>query len=267
LAYLAQSTVMRGEGATTLAISTLKTGHAQTVPLKMNYANGLQWLPDGRALLVQGRDAKDRRGLFRVDLSGGSFEPIVYAKVARFAVAPDASRVFYERPGPEAAGGGAIVMRDLRTGEEKEIYQFWSSCGLALSADGRSLAIKANLRSGDGSVSKYPSIQVLPVSGGEPRTIVTLDRPDSSEWRQMAWSPDGNYVFFTEHDSELWQVRAAGGTPQRLAAGLPFINGISVHPNGTRVAVSAGSAKWELWVMENLLSSLKAPAAARRSDR
>jgi Tol biopolymer transport system component len=156
------------------------------------------------------------------------------------------------------------MMRDLRTGEEKEIYRFWSSCGLALSSDGRWLAVKANVRSGDGSVSKVPSIQVLSAAGGEPRTIVTLDKPDSSQWRQMAWSPDGKYVFFTEHDSELWQVPAAGGTPQRLATGLPFINGISVHPDGRQLAVSAGSARWELWVMENLLPTLKA-ATARQS--
>ena len=256
IAYLVQSSLVRGgEGANTLAIQTLETGQVRNIPLKMSYANRLQWLPDSRALIVGGTELKGREGLFRVDLLGGTFEPVMYGQPGRFVMTPDARTLFYE--------GQGIVARDLRTGEEKDIYAFWRFSGLALSPDGRWLAVQANLRAGDGSVSPFPSIQILPASGGEPQTILTLADPDSSQWRQMAWSADGKYVFFTEHDQQLWQIPAAGGTPKRLAADLPFINSISVHPDGRRLAVSAGSANYEVWVMENLLAATKTNAARR----
>ena len=34
------------------------------IPLKMSYASGVRWMPDGRALIVRGTDLKGRRGLF-----------------------------------------------------------------------------------------------------------------------------------------------------------------------------------------------------------
>ncbi len=253
IAYLVQSALVRGgEGANTLTIHTLETGQMHSIPLKMSYAQRLQWQPDGHAIFAGGTDLKGRIGLFRVDLIGGRFEPVVYGSVGRFAIASDGKTLFYEGRGAQASGG-AIVALDLQTHEEKEVYGFSGFCGLALSPDGRWLAVKANLRADDGSVSRFPSIQILPASGGEPRTIRTLQDPESSQWRQMAWSADGKYVFFTHHDRELWQIAAAGGAPQRLANNLIYINSISVHPDGRRLAISAGAANYETWVMEHLV--------------
>jgi hypothetical protein len=256
MAYLLQSPMVRGgEGSNTLAIQALATGQVRTIPLKMSYAQRLQWLPDGRALIVQGRDLKGRRGLYRVDISTPGFEPIVYGAIPRYAVAPDGRRLFYAR-------GKAIVMRDLQTEAEREIYSLPENLGMALSPDGTWLALKTNLPM-DGD---RPSIRILPAAGGEARTIYTLPDPDNSSWRELAWSPDGRYLFFTKGHQEVWQMAVAGGAPERVASNLTFISGISIHPDGRRVAVSSGNARYELWVMENLLAtpSSSSSLAARK---
>jgi Tol biopolymer transport system component len=253
MAYLLQSPVVRGgEGANMLAIHTVDTGRIQTLPLKMSYAQRLRWIPDGRALVVQGTDLKGRRGLFRIGVSTGDFEPIVYGPIVQYAVDPTGRRLFYMR-------GAGVVVRDLQSGQEAEVHRVASGtgAGLSLSPDGESLALKLN-RSQDGG---RPSVQILPAAGGEPRTLVTLPDVDPSTWRELTWSPDGRFVLFTKSHGELWQIPAAGGTPEKLAANLLFINSISIHPDGRRIAVSQGSAKYEIWVMENI-----APPAQRRAD-
>lgn len=253
IAYLVQSSLVRGgEGANTLAIQVLETGQVHSIPLKMSYASAVRWMPDGRALIVRGTEIRGRTGLFRVRLDG-RFEPVVYGSVARFAIAPDATRLFYGRHDPQQ---DAIVSRDLQTGEERDVS--YGSSGFALSPDGQWLAVKVNLRRPDGGLSPFPSVQIVRASGGEARTIATLEERDSSDWREMAWSADGRYVFFTLRGDELWQIAAAGGTPRRLAANLAYINAISVHPDGRRLAVSAGAANYETWVMENLLPNVRA---------
>ena len=57
---------------------------------------------------------------------------------------------------------------------------------------------------------------------------------------------------------ELWRVLVDGGAAQKLDLALPSVSRISVHPDGRRLAISAGSPKFEAWVMENLLPALKA---------
>lgn len=257
LAYLVQSSLVRGgEGANTLAIQTLKTGAVRNIPLKVSYANRLAWLPNGRALIVGGTDLKGRQGLFRVDVATGEFEPILHGAVSRYALAPDGRRLFYERD-------HAIAVRDLHAGKEEEIYRLHSPSGLALSPDGRWLALKTNLTTGNGRPSPFPSIQIVAASGGgDPRTILTLDNPDNSDRPEMAWSPDGKYVLFVVKNREVWQVPAEGGTPQKLVTDLPrTINRVSIHPDGRRLAISAGSVRYEIWVMEHLLRSVSAAHA------
>ncbi len=258
LAYLLQSSLVRGgEGANMLAVQTLGTGAVRNIPLKVSYANQLAWLPGGRALVVRGIDLKGRRGLFRVDVPTGAFELIVHAAVSRYDVAPDGRTVFYEA----RAGRRAIVARNLETGDEHDIYRLDSSSGIAVSSDGRWLAVEVNLPGPNGSPSPFPSIRIVPASdGGDPRTILTLDTQDPSDWRELAWTPDGKHILFVVKSAELWQVPADGGTPQKLA-NLPLINRVSVHPDGRRLAISAGSVRAEIWVMEHLVPTV---TAARR---
>jgi hypothetical protein len=60
---------------------------------------------------------------------------------------------------------------------------------------------------------------------------------------------------------ELWRVSATGGEAENLGVAmeglLPY--GLSVHPDGRRIAFTAGTpVRWEVWALENLLPPLKA---------
>jgi Tol biopolymer transport system component len=245
LAYLLQSPLVRGgEGGNTIAIRAIATGQVRTIPVSMSYIARIRWMPDRAAVILLGTDLKGRRGLFRVSLTAGDIEPIVVGPIPRFAIAPDGRTLFYVRE-------KSVVRRDLQTGAEADIHSVPQGSGLALSPDGKWLALKVNLPSDNGR----PSIQIMPAGGGETRTLHTLPDVDSSSWRQLAWSADGGTVLFTNHHTEVWQIPAAGGTPRRLFGGLTMISEISVHPDGRRMAVSAGNAKYEMWVMENVLST------------
>ena len=254
IAYLPQSPLVRGgQGANTVAVQTIETGLLRTIPLRMSYASKLRWMPDGRALLVRGIDLKGRRGVFRVDLSMGAVEPIAFGSIRRYDVAPDGKTLFYIRE-------RVLVARDLQSADERDLTTLPSDSGLAVSPDGRWLALKPNLAGG----GDRPSIQIVAASGGEPRTILTLADPDLSDWRELAWSPDGAHIIFTKSHQELWQIAAAGGTAERLAANLSLINSISVHPDGRRLAVSEGSVKGEVWMMDNLVPSPAKPTVTPR---
>jgi len=150
-------------------------------------------------------------------------------------------------------------MRDLETGQEKELYRESSQegrngnyfRGLALSPDGRQLVL-----------CRSRVLKVLPATGGEPHELLRLQPQEQQEGVQImnvAWTPDGRHVLFTKGDwpkLELWRISAEGGAPQRLGLamdGLGFL-GLSVHPDGRRLAFNAGKyATAEVWVMEHFL--------------
>ena len=83
--------------------------------------------------------------------------------------------------------------------------------------------------------------------------------------RHPAWTPDGQYILFWKRfgvdkqnptrEAELWRIPSEGGEPRKtqLTAEYPFFASISVHPDGRRIAYSAGNSHFEIWVLKNLL--------------
>jgi hypothetical protein len=62
-------------------------------------------------------------------------------------------------------------------------------------------------------------------------------------------------VFFTrntagEADVALWRVRADGGEPRPTGLVQPHLRSVSVHPHSGRVAFTAGTERYEVWVLE-----------------
>ena len=56
--------------------------------------------------------------------------------------------------------------------------------------------------------------------------------------------------------NEFWQVSTEGGPPRKIMEtdlGMPRRYGFRVHPDGQRIAFSAGVLHGELWAMENFL--------------
>jgi Tol biopolymer transport system component len=148
-----------------------------------------------------------------------------------------------------------IVVRDLQTGQEKIITEpVPTPTGMALSPDGLQVAVTTA-----DEASGKQALVVVPVAGGAAREIYKVDKPRSI-LRFPVWTPDGTQILCgvsLPDKTEALLVPVSGGDPQKLAYTMNGITDLSFHPDGKRVAFSAGRPQNELWVMENFLPPLK----------
>lgn len=278
LAYISQTPQQGSAAGGTLTIHRLKTGEVRDVPLKVRYAAVPIWFPDGRALIVWGPDLRGRSGLYRVDLATGTMERTTPAPgrdtpdPRRWAsLSADGKRLFYwvvaREPTTATRAERGIRMQDLVAGDDREIDADGVTT-FALSPDGRWLAlIRPAAKAG---------IYVMPASGGEPRVIFTPPDPEAlPSGHALTWTLDGRYLLFTRfarrpedprglgETLEVWRAPVDGGAAQKLDLALTRISRISVHPDGRRLAISAGSPQFEAWVLENLVPPATKTTARR----
>ena len=257
LAYVSQRGRTRyGVGSGVIVIRSVETGQERDLPSTVNPSrpfSALRWFPDGRSLLFRGRDTKGRRGLYQIDVQTGDVTPVVHIKSAALvraaALSPDGKTLFYLME----AKATSLLMRDLGTGHEKVLYRADGyTSNLALSPDGRQLAFTTHDK-----VTRSVLLMVMSAAGGEPRELLRLqDRVTS-----LAWTPDRLEILFgrrggtslQEQTVELWRISAEGGEPQKLGLAMEGLRELRIHPDGKRIAFSAGESKAEIWVLENFL--------------
>ena len=261
LAYISQRGPSPGLGSKIISIRSLKTGEEHEISPKLNYIfNRLRWSPDGRSLLVTGRDKKGRQGIYQIDAQTSNVTPIVQSDLGVYGPewSADGRGIFYRRS-ESSTKKTSIVVRDLGTGGEKELYGAFGSSflgyNLPLSPDGGQLAFTINDQATRSSILK-----VMPAAGGEARELLRLKEPESIGL--LVWTPDGREVIFGKNRStsleeqtpELWRISAQGGETQRLVElEMEQLRGLRFHPDGRRIAFSGGKFSGEVWVMENFL--------------
>ncbi len=261
-----------------LGIRSAKTGKERRLRLDKLMRHGghgfePRWSPDGRFILGDARERDyagplmDSQGLYRIDVQTGSVIPLVQTTIcgSNCIESPVWSRdgkAIFKRRVTES-----IVTRDLETGEEKELYRAVSpaqvrhfpTSNLAVSPDGQRLAFVWQ----DGKVG-ITALMVLPTAGGKPRELLRAQEPERIS--VPGWTPDSRHIIYARSVAgekgkfELWRVSAEGGEPQNFAltmeARVPY--GLSVHPDGKRIAFTAGTERrTEVWVLENFLPALK----------
>jgi Tol biopolymer transport system component len=274
LAYLSSRTPrLLGHHPEVISIRSLKTGEEHDLSTSLGFLWGpIRWSPDGRSILVSGKDRKVRHGLFQVDAQTGEVTPVVMWEDRAIAIPawfPDGKRLLYLSQHPEAGTIiGAVVIRDLATGQEKVLFQ--SAAGVkiddaALSPDGQQVALTLLDKETQSSVLK-----VLPVAGGEASELVRAKEPETIAGDSLSWSSDSRYIVFgkgraigQERKTQLLAISASGGEPHALGLAMDSVSSVSFDPNGHRLAFVAreGKNKVEVWVMENFLLTQK---AARR---
>jgi len=269
LAYISSRTPrLFGHHPEVISIRSLKTGAERDLSPKLGFIWGpTRWSPDGRAILVPGKDTKGRHGLFLVDAQTAEVSPALLwegSEISNPAWFPDGKRLLYSR-GESGTMAGATLVRDLQTGRETELFRAAPGVkvdDIALSPDGRQVALTLLEEETRSSVLK-----VLPVAGGEASELVRAKEPDVIVGDSLSWSSDSRYIVFgrtratgQERKTQLLAISSRGGEPHALGLAMDSVRSLSFDPTGHHVAfaASAGKNKIEVWVMENFLPTLKA---------
>jgi len=286
-------------GSTVLGIRSISTGeeHQLRLDIRRVHAFPLHWSPDGRFLLAQGRSLElsgyGVQAFYRIDAHTGEITPIVIRNLGLPSNDPEVIRDGMEWPVWSSDGKAIIyrrsdtandeqslVVRDLETGRERELYRgnplfaeeneqstipaqptemnhggYFGASNLAVSPDGQQLAfIWSTLTS--------RALKVIPITAGdEPLELLRVQLPE--RLFQPAWMPDGRHVLFGKDRSEgqdprleLWLISTEGGEPQYLGLEMEglLLYGLSIHPDGQRIAFTAGrNLGSQTWVTTNLL--------------
>ena len=109
------------------------------------------------------------------------------------------------------------------------------------------------------------------MAGGDARELVHTPLPEQiTSGLGIVWTPDGRDLiygrgtfegrYFEDGEwgtIELWRVAADGGEPRKIGVTVKRMSQLSIHPDGRRLAFSAGRNNDEVWMMENFLPALE----------
>ncbi|MCK4264380.1 MAG: PD40 domain-containing protein, partial [Candidatus Aminicenantes bacterium] len=259
LAYISRRTFGPGRfEPQAICILSLVSGEKRELFPDLENMRFIRWSREGKNFFSYGFDKKGRTGLYSIDTQTGETDYILMCKpneefIPELDVFPDAKRIVYKKYKRGKAGTGSIMsikIRDIQSGKEEEIYHKENaseSHHVALSSDGKWIAF-------DDRVPQR-TLYVIKATGGEP---IELYRTKSGETiTSFDWRPETRKIFFTKGISrkpnQLWRVNLERGEPQRIDLSMRRLRQLRFHPDGKRIAFSAGYIEVELWVMENLL--------------
>ncbi|MCP5119592.1 MAG: hypothetical protein GY953_53010 [bacterium] len=262
LAYLTHvGTENQGLEFRVISIRSTETGEERQVDTpRLSYLNWLRWHPDGRSFLVGGSDTNNLGGLYRIDAPTGKVTPLIAGQYApprgyTGVWSDDGKGIFYVHEDLRETAT-SIRYHPLAGGEDQTLYRVaspWRLNNLALSEDGRSLAFGMS----KGNRTEAQRLLIIPATGGEPREILKLKQPSVSG---LAWTRDGAQLLFSRAGkpaARMWRIPAKGGKPKKLRLATNEGARISVHPDGRRLAFTAGKTHIEVWAMENFLPADK----------
>ncbi len=271
LAYLSRrSPIPAAQGPLTMVIRSLADGAEKEFKLNniSPRAALTSWSSNGRWILLSAFDRKGGQGLYRVDVTSGAVTPIVGSEPGEYrfqpAWSPDNKTVYFIHADANLKRQD-LAVRDFESGRETELVRAERPSFIrqfALSPDGRQVAFTWEA---DGQ--KKGCLKVIPSTGGEPRDLFCTDEAFLF-YMTVRWTPDGRYILFGQkghsddlahHQTvEMWRIPAEGGQPQELGLVADLLRFLAVHPDGRRIAFTAGQYAAEVWVMENFLPALKA---------
>jgi Tol biopolymer transport system component len=251
------------------------------------------WSPDGRFLLVDARERDyagpllDSQGLYRIDVQTGRATPLVQTNGAIAGIdspiwSSDSNVIFERRP--SIGDRSRIVMRDVETGKETDLYdtvppavvRHFPTGSLAASPNDQRLAFVWMDKENYFEIKKgqTTALMVLPTGGGETRELLRTQAPVVIS--APAWTPDSRHIIYArlvwlgpfastfgvagdKPKFDLWRIPAEGGEPQNLGLVMEGLQpyGLSVHPDGKRIAFTAGNVREEYWVLKDFLPMRK----------
>jgi Tol biopolymer transport system component len=263
-------------GGEVLVIRSLDTGEEREIITGLDRIGFPRWSPDGQSILVVVRNKNKQKGYYRINVQTGSTETIISPVenkdlFGRHEWSPDGRSIFYGLYNG-TNDTSQIIVRELKSGNKKVLYQAEGRLHLSLSSDGQWLAIKNR--------SHSPSLRVMPVVGGEVSELFRFGREDNISLGvagSCTWTIDGQYILFALRDAnvddpewELCRINSGGGEIEKLGLTMKYLGfyNLNVHPDGQHISYSSKSKHIlpALWVMENFLPLEKTVVDARQND-
>lgn len=287
----------RSQGATrSVVVRTLATG------VERIFANGrltdegeekVQWMKDGRSLFTfmpAGEPAATGGGFYRIDLSTAAVTALLARNGSgqvrsRVAVLSPDERVVYAAVRASATSPWhGVVAIDLSTGAERVIGRFPGAglpadepadeCGLAISPDGKTLAILAWTGA---STAKLMTIDTADGAFRELLAFPTRHYPINL----VQWTRDGRHILYADAPVDgVWRVMrisASGGQPEPDGLTGSSLSGTSsdlrgfiptrfeLSPDETRIAFDQWTkAKRTLWRTDRFMRAAGLNRGARK---
>ena len=251
LAYMARS----ANGLPFLGIHSIEPNQVRQLQPRLSYFPHPRWMPDGRSVVVWGRDIKGEGVIERIDVETGRETFIARARdIQQVQVASDGRTIYYQ---DDFYSGGArpgrVIEHDLVTGAEKEVQG--RQPGGATPDARTTVQVRADRN------SKTSTVTFQSVGGGEPRTVTVAAVLDGG--RGVFATPDGQAVLAASSDERsrmLWLIPASG-TPRKLDIDTSSWRGpdFRLSPNGRHIAFFTGQDAREVWAFENVV-----PASGKR---
>jgi hypothetical protein len=216
---------------------------------------GLDWSADGKYLVIGGREeTRDASWVGRINVATGAVEKLVAGAPTSAVAAGAGEQVVFSRSA--LAGTRSVHVMHIRgPGSPPRILATYSigdlPRSLSVSPDGQWVAILKSLPE-----SRATALVALPTAGGEPRTVLQVQRPDALELNQGAvpWTPDGHSVLVlirTQGKRQLAAVRMDSGAITTVPF-APLQGGrrhLALHPDGRQLVYVDGAVRDELKVM------------------
>ena len=234
-----------------LAIHDLVSNTVRELRPQLLYMPMPQWFPDGKSVVVWGRDLQGQGVIKRIDVETGRDSFITTAwNIQSVRVSSDGTKIYYADQ--RGSRPGRIIERDLATGSERD----FAAAG-AVSPDGRwGAIIRFDAK------SKSSTVTFTPLGGGEPHSVVAP--VELAGFRALTWTPDSRAILSAESGKALWVVPVDGRSPRKLDIDISsWIDGqgIRLSPDGKSIAFFTGQDAREVWALENVVPAGSRPAS------
>ena len=251
-----------------LYVRSLETGgdkeyQRELMQLGLTRVDFPRWSPDGRSLLLYGRDRKGLYGIYHINLETGKTVCVLQGKeqyngpIAVGWLDDNNFLCMHDTQIPSCIG---ICVRNLENGSEKILLKASTDRVMAaVSPDRRWVSVLENY-----PADKY-TLQILSADSGEVKQLIELNQTEGPIWMRYTWSADSKYIFYSRRVGtqsnkwQVWRISIDGGQPQKTGLEMPgSINEISAHPDGKHLVFQGtdpeSAAPAEVWVMENFLT-------------
>ena len=218
---------------------------------------GLDWSADGKFLIIGGRAlTRDIAWVGHINVATGVIEKLVTGVPANAVAAGGDDQVVFSRAA--LAGTRDVhVMQLPGPGTTPRVLATYTiddlPRSLSISPDGQWVAMLKSTADRKGS-----ALLLIPSSGGEPRTVLQVQRPDGLELNQgrVPWTPDGRSVLVLIRRQGQRQLAAVRVDSGEIIA-LPFApqqggrRSLALHPDGRQLVYVDGAGRDELKVMRD----------------